>query len=298
MKSKLHHKSTLSAYIQAVRPHQWFKNVLVFLPAIGAHQFDVHTWLTLAEVFVVYSACASATYIFNDMRDIENDRQHPTKKQRPLVSGRISMRSGALFACILLCLSFGLAAAISIQVVGILLVYIATTTAYTAYLKRKVAIDVIILACLYTLRVLAGSFATGIMVSSWLTGFCIFLFFSLAVIKRITELEMYSRENTPKVAGRGYFLHDLPILEMMAVTSGYLSVLVLALYIESPAILRLYRHPEYLWGVSVILLYWFSRVLVITHRGGMHDDPVAFAIKDKVSLVCAACVFLIMLAAT
>ncbi len=290
--------SAFLSYLEAMRPHQWAKNCLIFLPAIAAHQFGMAMWMGLLWTFISFGACASASYLLNDFWDIEHDRKHPAKKSRPMASGRISKRTGMVLAWVLLAISFGIAARISVEIVGVLLIYLAATISYTVFLKRKVAIDVVLLACLYTLRVLAGSFASGIMISSWFIGFCLFLFFSLALIKRAAELIAHNDDTKPMLAGRGYSRHDLPIVEMLAAASGYISVLVLALYIESPAVLKLYHHPEFLWAACIVLFYWFTRILIITHRGLMNDDPVIFTLRDPTSLLSIVLVFVIMLAGT
>lgn len=278
------------AYLKALRPHQWLKNVLVFLPMIAAHNFAPSTLLNSLLAFLSFSLIASSVYVVNDLLDLKADRAHPRKRLRPFASGAIPVSHGVWMASGLLLGGFLLAALTNLAFIGIMLVYFAITTAYSVSLKRKLIVDVCTLAGLYTIRIIAGGVATGIELSVWLLAFSIFLFFSLAAVKRQAELVDSAKRGKLGASGRGYHVDDLPVMTQMAVAAGYLSVLVLALYLNSPAVVALYAWPTVLWGICPILLFWISRVIMITHRGLMHDDPIVFAARDRNSQICFALV--------
>jgi 4-hydroxybenzoate polyprenyltransferase len=270
---------------KALRLHQWAKNVLVFVPLATAHRLgDIASIEQALFAFLSFGLCASSVYLLNDMLDLEVDRQHPRKCKRPFASGSLSLLMGFALVPLLL-----LATAIS--AVGlphmfwlVLAIYYALTIAYSFGLKRVVLVDTITLAGLYTIRIVAGAMAVDVVLSFWLLLFSMFLFISLALVKRYAELDAMQRQGKLKAAGRGYHIEDLPILHSLGTASGYLCVLVLALYINSPAVELLYRHPQVIWFLCVLLLYWISRVWLMAHRGKMHEDPVIFALKDRVSL--------------
>lgn len=275
-------------YLRTVRIHQWAKNTLLFLPMLAAHAVTPANLGVLLLAFLSFSLTASSVYITNDLIDLPSDRDHATKRYRPLASGTVPVLHGLVLAPVLLLVGILLAAAVSLPFLGILLFYFLITTAYTLYLKRKAVVDVLILAGLYTLRVMAGAVALGLTLSPWMLAFSIFLFLCLALVKRYTELKARLDAGKDAPAGRGYRLDDMPLLVALAGASGYASVLVLALYVNSPQVMDLYGHPEGLWLACTLLLYWVSRVLLITHRGEMHDDPIVFALRDRVSLATIA----------
>ncbi len=274
------------AYLKALRPHQWLKNILVFLPMIAAHNFALGTVTNSLLAFVSFCLIASSVYVVNDLLDLKADRAHPRKRERPFASGAIPVSHGPWMACGLLFGGFFLAAWTNLAFLGVMLIYFSITTAYSITLKRKLIIDVCTLAGLYTIRIITGGVATGIVLSVWLLAFSIFLFFSLAAVKRQAELVDSAKRGKLSASGRGYHVDDLPVMTQMAVASGYLSVLVLALYLNSPTVVSLYAWPVVLWGICPILLYWISRVIMMTHRGHMHDDPIVFAARDRNSQVC------------
>ncbi|SDX00029.1 4-hydroxybenzoate polyprenyltransferase [Ruegeria halocynthiae] len=274
------------AYLRAMRPHQWVKNVLVFLPMIAAHSFTTHTMVNSLFAFMSFCLIASSVYVVNDLLDLKADREHPRKRNRPFASGAIPVSHGIWMAGGLLFAGGMLAALTNLAFAGIIVIYFGLTTAYSVALKRKLIVDVCTLAGLYTIRIIAGGAATEIGLSVWLLAFSIFLFFSLAAVKRQAELVDSAKRGTLKTSGRDYQVDDLPVMTQMAVASGYLSVLVLALYLNSPGVVALYAWPVALWGICPILLYWISRVIMITHRGHMHDDPIVFAARDRVSRIC------------
>jgi 4-hydroxybenzoate polyprenyltransferase len=276
----------LKDYVRAMRPHQWLKNVLVFLPMIAAHTLLVPTFLQALLAFAVFSLVASSVYVLNDLLDLSADRAHARKRNRPFASGAIPISTGTWLAPLLFIAGFLLAVPLGWKFVGVMLAYYVTTMAYSLHLKRRIIIDICVLAGLYTLRILAGGVATNTPLSVWLLAFSIFFFFSLAAVKRQAELADALANNKIEAAGRGYRAPDLQLVTSMAISSGYVSVLVMALYANSPNVTQLYNHPSALWGVCLILFYWISRMVMVTHRRRMHDDPVVFAAKDRISQIC------------
>jgi len=271
--------------LKALRLHQWAKNVLVFVPLATAHKLgDLAIVEQALLAFLAFGFCASSVYLLNDMLDLEADRQHSRKHKRPFASGKLSLLAGFALVPLLLLATVMTAALLSPMFWLVLAIYYGLTAAYSFGAKRIVLIDTIALAGLYTIRIVAGAAAISVSLSFWLLLFSVFLFLSLALVKRYAELDAMQREGKLKAAGRGYHIEDLPILHSLGTASGYLCVLVLALYINSPAVEMLYRHPQVIWFLCVLLLYWISRVWLKAHRGKMHDDPVIFALKDRASL--------------
>lgn len=288
----------LGLWLKAVRLHQWVKNALIFLPALLAHSIlrpDILFELVLA--FTAFGLCASALYVVNDLLDLESDRRHPRKRNRPFASGELSARSGVMLACALMITAIALAAAVGLKFFGVLAGYCIVSGAYSIYLKRVAIVDVMTLAGLYTLRIIAGAVATAITPSFWLLAFSIFLFLSLGVVKRFAELDDARVSGAPGGHGRGYGEHDLPLLMALGASSGYCAVIVMALYINSPDSNFMYRHPRALWFICPLMLYWISRVWLLTSRGRMHDDPVVFALSDRVSLLTFGLIAMVVLIA-
>lgn len=268
------------------RMHQWLKNLLLFVPILAAHQLTTpDIWLELILAFFSFSLCASSVYIANDLLDLESDRQHPRKCKRPFASGLVPTWIGVVLAPLLLFSSLALARLVGESFFFWLLFYFALTCAYSWTLKRVMLIDCLTLAMLYTLRIVAGAAAVEMSLSFWLLAFSVFLFLSLSFVKRYAELEVQLLHGKQKAHGRGYYTSDAPLLQTMGITSGYAAVLVLALYLNSDAILKLYRAPELVGGAVPIMLFWISWMWMQAHRGKMHDDPLVFAIKDKASLL-------------
>ena len=278
---------SIRPYIKALRPHQWLKNTLVFMPMLAAHQVDSKTFLLSLAAFVCFSLVASSVYVLNDLLDLAADRAHPRKRLRPFASGSISIAQGAWMAAGLLILGCTLATNISPPFMFAIMAYFIMTAAYSLRLKRLIVIDICLLAGLYTARIITGGIATGIPLSVWLLAFSVFFFLSLAAVKRQAELTDSADRGNVKASGRGYYVDDLPIISMIAIGAGYVSVLVMTLYVNSPAVVELYHQPEALWGVCSVLLYWITRTVMIAHRGQMHDDPVVYAAKDRISQLCA-----------
>lgn len=274
-------KPGLRTILKMLRVHQWLKNSLIAVPMILAHKyFSAEMLVPSLFAFVSFSAAASAIYIVNDFFDLALDRTHPTKRERPFASGKLSIPFGLTSVAILLVVSFAAAAFTTVAFVGVLLVYLVATTAYSLSVKRMLLIDVLTLAGLYTLRILAGAAATGVDVSFWLLAFSIFFFLSLALVKRYVELRSSSLNIGERIAGRGYRIEDQEIVAQAGMASAFSSVLVLALYIDSSAVRQLYPHPWLVWPLAPIVLYLTMRIWILARRDELHDDPVVFIIRD------------------
>jgi len=288
------HLTTASAawrpYLDALRPHQWLKNLLVFVPMLAAHRLDLAAAAPSLLAFAAFALVASGAYVMNDLVDLAADRAHPRKRTRPFASGRVPIAHGTWMAVGLVLGGGAVAATVGPDFLLVVLAYVVVTAAYSSVLKRHAVVDICVLAGLYTLRLIAGGVATGISLSVWLLAFSIFFFLSLAAVKRHAELVDNARRRQSQPVGRGYHVDDLPLVSQMAIGSGYVSVLVLALYLTSPDVTELYAEPAMLWGICPILLYWLSRMVMVAHRGGMHDDPIVFAVKDRTSWICGGLV--------
>jgi len=273
------------AILRALRPHQWAKNVLVLVPLFTAHRVgDLSALASGMAAVVAFCLCASSVYLLNDMLDLEADRGHPRKSKRPFAAGDLSLATGLALAPALLAAAALIAAFLPGKFQLSLAAYYVLTFAYSVKLKRMLLVDAVALAGLYTLRIIAGAGAVTVALSFWLLLFSVFLFLSLAFVKRYAELDSLRRQQRLQALGRGYRVEDLAVLQSFGTAAGYLSVLVLALYINSPDIEPLYHRPKAIWMLCVLMLYWISRVWMTAHRGGMHDDPVVYALRDRVSL--------------
>ena len=274
--------------IKAMRLHQWLKNILVLLPLLAAHRAtDLHLLQQSLMAFLAFGLCASSVYILNDMLDITSDRRHGSKKNRPFAQGSLSIPAGAVLQLGLLGAALALAAQLPLAFLAVLLAYYAVTLSYSIKLKAQVIVDVMVLSGLYTMRILAGAAATGIVPSFWLLTFSCFIFLSLALVKRYAEMISILKQKASRAAGRGYSTDDLVVLLALGAASGYTAVLVLALYVNSADVARMYPRPYMLWLVVPAMAYWISRVWLKTHRGEMNDDPVVFAARDWQSQVIA-----------
>jgi len=279
-----------------LRAHQWVKNVLILLPIATSHRFFDPALLTIAfTAFAAFSLMASAIYIVNDILDVESDREHPHKRLRPFASGSVPLAWGAVAALVLVLASTALSLALPVNARWLLLAYLAATMAYSLKLKRMLFADVLALAAFYTMRVLFGGAATGIQISSWTLAFFMFVFLALALTKRLSELRLKSASPDAGLPGRGYHVVDIPQITGLAAASSYASVVVFALYINSPEAMALYHHPERLWLICPFLIYWLSRFLLISNRGTLHHDPIVFATRDRGSYLVACCVAVIVL---
>ena len=289
-------KPGLMPYLKAMRVHQWLKNLLVFVPLLMAHAWGSGMAILHAVLaFLAFGLCASSVYLLNDLLDLPSDRAHPRKRKRPFAAGDIPLLHGLWMMPLLLVGGLALAAFLPAMFIVSLLAYLATTLAYSLYLKSYVLIDVMILAGLYTLRVICGAFAIGSTLTFWLLAFSMCIFLSLALVKRCSELISLAKIDRLNATGRDYHAGDLAYLTNMGTASGYLSVLVLALFINSPEVAARYAHPQGLWLLCPLLLYWVSRLWLKTGRGEMHDDPIVFTLKDRGSrFVILACIAVVV----
>lgn len=292
-----HARPTWRTWAKLLRVHQYAKNALVFLPLLTAHRFDLPSLGLACLAALAMSLCASAVYILNDLVDLQEDRRHRTKCNRPLACGAIALAHGLAAIPILTISGLAIAAAVSPAFLLVVLGYMAITTAYSFVLKRKLLVDVITLACLYSVRVIGGAVAIDVVPSKWLIGFCLALFLSLALIKRYVELSARLDANLPDPGNRDYKTTDLGMIGSLAAAAGFNAVLVLALYLSSTNVQDLYTRPELLWLACPVLAYWIARALMLAHRREMDDDPVVFALKDRLSLAAVGVVGVLGVAA-
>lgn len=286
------------ALLRAMRPHQWLKNLLVFIPALAAHRFDMPTILASLQAFVAFCLVASASYIVNDLLDLSADRRHQTKQKRPFASGDASIGMGLILAAAALLSGLGMAAALKLEFFALAGLYFILTLAYSLWLKRVAIVDICVLSGLYAMRMFGGAIMTGIAISVWLLAFSVFFFLSLAAVKRQAELIGGQNRGVTKITARDYAPSDIPLVGNLVVASGMVSVLVIVLYASSAPVKLLYKSPEWLLGVAFVLLYWIARIAMVTHRGWMHDDPVVFAAKDRTSHLCILLVGALLLMGT
>lgn len=289
-------RAGFAAYLREMRVYQWVKNFLIVVPALLNHHLDLALLETLGLTFFSFCLVASGTYVANDLFDLEGDRRHPRKCKRPLASGAISIRRAVLLSALLILGGFSIAAWVGAKLVMCLLVYLGLTTLYSCFVKGKAILDVVVLAMLYTLRVYAGGIVPSVFISPWLFQFSIFLFLSLAFVKRYSELRRMRPQRQYWAPNRGYSMQDLSIISQVGVGSGLLAALVLGLYINGREIERLYPRPEMLWGICPLFVYWIIRVWLIAHRGNMNEDPILFAFHDRVSYIVGCLIVLSALA--
>jgi len=296
---EIHHPVAGTAeWIRALRLHQWLKNLLLFVPLLTSFTFlDLHKTTALVAAFFAFSFCASGTYLLNDLWDLSNDRRHPRKKNRALASARISIAHGLGAAAVLGLLGIGIAATLALKFGAILILYILLTTLYSWTLKSMILIDVILLALLYTLRIVAGAAAADIVPSVWLLGFSVFVFLSLALIKRCAELVAIRQTGGEFASGRDYRVSDLVVLWPMGTASFLCAVIVFSLFASGADVASRYATPQMLWLVAVCLIYWLGRLWIKTARGEMDDDPLVYAIRDFGSRVSIAVMLVGVLAA-
>jgi len=284
------HQPAAKTLIRAIRVHQWAKNILVLAPLALSHHFTRGSIGKGIAAFFCFSFMASANYLVNDLLDIESDRRHPAKRLRPFAAGDLSVSGGIALAALLFLASAALLPLLPQAFAGWLGVYILAAMAYSFYLKRVAVVDVLLLSGLYTLRLLAGGAATGTPISQWLAGFSTFLFLSLATVKRFSELENLRERGATAMHGRGYLVADMEQMRNFGTASAYAAVVVFMLYIGRADVTVLYRHPSRLWLIVPLLIYWLNRVWLLASRGELDDDPVVFAMSDRVSLAVGAAV--------
>ena len=286
-----------TAFLRSMRPQHWAKNFLIFVPLLTAHAYQSVDAIAQAWIaFVCFSLCASGGYFINDLWDLEADRNHAIKRNRPLASGALSIGGGIAGAIGLPAAALGLAALfLSPAFIAVLALYFALTMLYSFYLKRVVTADVLTLSVLYMVRVLAGAVAIQVYLSSWLLGFCIFLFLSLAYLKRFIELRKTDTAGE-KVMGRGYFGIDTDSMFVLGVSNATASVLVFALFINSPEVQQDYQSRDLLWVICLVLIFWTNRMWIAAKRGDVDEDPVEFALRDRASqmagLICVGAILL------
>ncbi|SFU39232.1 UbiA family prenyltransferase [Pseudoduganella namucuonensis] len=288
----------LAALLKAMRPRQWLKNLLVFVPMLAGHALTTATLLQSMTAFVAFSLCASSAYLLNDALDAQDDRQHPTKQKRPIASGKLPLPLAMAASPLLAMLAIGLCALFDPLLLAVLLVYFASTLGYSFYLKRILMLDIVTLSLLYTLRVLGGSAATGITPSFWLLAFSFFIFLSLALLKRFSELYNLKRRGQDKTSGRGYTVADKSPIAMMGINSAFMSVLIFMLYFNSTDVLARYHTPPLLLGIVPLLVLWLGRLWTLAFRGQVNEDPVLYVSKDPISLALIFFCCLLALAAT
>jgi len=283
--------------LKSLRVHQWVKNLLIFIPFLLAYrQVEFSQLYNLVMAFFALSLCASASYIFNDLLDIQADRLHPVKMNRPIASGALSKPLAYSLLVISLATGLGLALLLSRDFQAMLLLYLIMTILYSLKLKSIVLLDVIILGALYTVRIVAGIYAANVDISFWLLVFSMFLFISLAMLKRFSELYNMRLRDEESASGRGYISKDLELVSSLGSASGFIAILIMVLYMHDPLTLGKYSNPDWLWMIMPALLYWISHMWLIAHRGNMHEDPVLYAIHDVpsyiVGLICIVAVVL------
>jgi 4-hydroxybenzoate polyprenyltransferase/phosphoserine phosphatase len=290
--------SLWGAFLREMRPHQYAKNILIFVPLLTSHELvPVASILEALAAFLCFCLCASGVYFLNDLLDLPSDRRHASKRQRPLASGNLTPHTGVLGAALLPGMAFAVALAFLPGIfILVLALYFLISNAYSFALKRISTADVITLAILYTLRVVAGGAATGIALSSWLLAFSVFVFVSLGYLKRYIEVASISSDRG-KAPGRGYSGADSETMFSLGVANITASVLILALYINSDEVIQYYRTPEILWILCFLMLYWGNRIWVGARRGKIADDPIVFAINDRVSRLVGVAFVLVTLAA-
>lgn len=287
----------LKSFVKAIRIHQWAKNLLIFAPLLLAHDLRAASVLSALGAFFCFSLTASATYIVNDLLDIEADRRHPRKRWRPFAAGDLSAMSGLAIVSIFLAVALLGSRFLPPAFVVWVVIYLVVTLAYSFYLKRVPLVDVLVLSGLYTIRLLVGGAATGTPISQWLAGFSVFLFFSLALVKRFAELENLRASTAQPKNGRGYLLSDIEQLRAFGTASSYAAVVIFAIYIGGRDVMMHYARPNRLWLAVPLLILWLSRVWLLASRGELNEDPVIFAFTDRMSLLIGALLTLVVLLA-
>lgn len=286
------------ALLKAMRPRQWLKNLLVFVPMLAGHALSGDALLASLIAFIAFSLCASSAYLLNDTLDAHDDRAHPTKQRRPIAAGTLPIGVALCASPLLAVAALALCACYDVLLLGAVAVYFATTLAYSVYLKRLLMVDIVTLSILYSLRILGGAAATHIVPSFWLLAFSFFIFLSLALLKRHSELFNLARAGKDKTRGRGYTTADQTPIGIMGVNSAFMSVLIFMLYFNSASVLALYPDPEWLLGIVPLLVFWLGRLWTLSFRGEVNEDPVLYVSKDPASLtVFALCALLAVAAA-
>lgn len=275
--------------LRVVRAHQWVKNLLVFVPLFLGHQLTLHAVLSTIMAVVAFSFCASSIYVMNDLLDLPFDRKHEHKRERPFAASDVPLWFGVPLSAGLFVIAAALALPLPWRFMLALLSYFVLTCLYSYRFKRVVMLDVIVLAGFYVLRIIAGTVVNNLPMSNWLLGFACFIFLGLALLKRTTEMPVHSKKMRRKsIPGRAYSVDDKSLLESMAVMSGFCSITILSLYIDSLHAAAMYSTPFFLWGLCPVMMFWYGRVLIAAHRGVITRDPISYVIRDKTTYYCAA----------
>ena len=275
----------VAALLRAMRPRQWLKNLLVFVPMLAGHALTSTALIQSLFAFFAFSMCASSAYLLNDTLDAEHDREHPVKRNRPIASGALAMPLALSVSAVLAVASLALSAWVEPWLLLVVSVYFVSTVMYSVWLKRLLMVDIVALALLYCMRIIGGAAITHIEPSFWLLAFSFFLFLSLALLKRHSELFNLHSKGEIATNGRGYTTADKAPVAIMGVNSGFMSVLIVILYFNSPNVLTLYRHPMYLIGIVPLLVFWLGRLWTLSFRGQVNEDPLLYVSKDPVSIV-------------
>ncbi len=288
-------KLTVKQFLKAIRVHQYVKNLLLFVPLMMSFQpSNVDLLAQYIIGFFAFCLLASGIYVLNDLLDLRSDRLHDSKKNRAIAAGLISIPMSMLLVVVFVVLAVLLAIDLPIKFQAILLLYFLLTISYSFYLKKHVLVDVLVLASLYTIRIVAGMILLNNGYSEWLIMFSVFVFLSLAFLKRYTELNALLAAKKLQTVGRGYHVNSIEMIRNFGITSGYLAALIIAFYLNSSKALIIYRHPQVLWLISMVMLYWVSRIWLLASEGKVHEDPVVFAIKDKVSYLLILCIIVLI----
>lgn len=288
----------ISSWFKMLRVHHWLKNMLLFVPLLTAHQFNnIQHLSTLSLSFISFSLCASSVYIINDLLDLESDRRHIHKRNRPFASGKIPIKIGLIIFPQLIFISLILAWTIDLVFFVLLILYIFLSVIYSFLIKKIIILDCLTLAILFTLRIFAGASVVSIEISFWLFIFSVFIFLSLAFIKRYIEIHSQKKHSKIFLHGRGYLATDASLIQTLGIASGYAGMVVFALYLSSEKVITLYSQPELLWFVLLLLIFWINWIWIKAHRGEVHDDPVMFAIQDKISLLVISLIFIVFMLA-
>jgi len=276
-----------------IRPHQWVKNVLVFTPLFMSHNFDFNNLILSTKAFIIFSLIASSIYVINDIVDLKSDQNHPFKKYRPLAAKLITVNHCKILILILLALVTVLLLNVNKEFIMIIISYFILSNLYTFFFKKIIIIDLLILSLLYTSRILGGGYIADTSTSLSLLLFSVFFFTSLAAVKRLIELVNIIRFKKKKIHGREYTTKHKKMIYWIAILTGWISILVLIFHINSPVVIKQYSFPDILWIICFVMLFWISRIIYVSNKGQIKDDPIVYAISDKISYLCLAIILFI-----
>ena len=276
-----------------IRPHQWVKNVLVFTPLFMSHNFDFNNLILSTKAFIIFSLIASSIYVINDIVDLKSDQNHPFKKYRPLAAKLITVNHCKILILILLALVTVLLLNVNKEFIMIIISYFILSNLYTFFFKKIIIIDLLILSLLYTSRILGGGYIADTSTSLSLLLFSVFFFTSLAAVKRLIELVNIIKFKKKKIHGREYTIKHKKMIYWIAILTGWISILVLIFHINSPVVIKQYSFPDILWIICFVMLFWISRIIYVSNKGQIKDDPIVYAISDKISYLCLAIILFI-----